>query len=154
MTAVLTEPPSPFHKLATEPWQPHLLSPCSFTFFILGGFFTVAGPFSSLRHHLAHHSGRPTGPCLPLLCARASLPRARTASNGVGAGRAAENRAPWEAPFPGGWRGGISAFLKQGEITFSRQNVLESRGMCLERGILTQKGIFALKTLPATLLFH
>lgn len=43
--------------------------PLFFHFFNFWGFFTVAGLFSSLRHHLAHHSGRPHRPRLaPVVC--------------------------------------------------------------------------------------
>lgn len=98
---------------------------CSFFFFFC--IFDTAGPFCSSSTTWPITQGGPTGPGLPLLCARASPPRAKAASNGGCADRERLNTKGWverNVGPAGGWdREGGQHFLKGGDI---KKNDLEN----------------------------
>lgn len=131
MTRVLMRRPSPFCKLVTGKVQnctlhPHHLPPLPLLSLSLFSFsiFYLAGPFSSLRHHLAHHSGRPRRPGLaPAVCqgvpaeGRSCIKRWPCRQSSL------RTKGPVERDTQGQegpWRplGGVSAFLKQGKYFF------------------------------------
>ena len=102
-------------------------SPCLLFFFFC--IFDTAGPFCSSGTTWPITQGGPAGPGLPLLCARASPPRAKAASKGGCAGRAPEHRRL--GGVKRGARRGLghgrgSAFLKGGTFFFLKQSDLEN----------------------------
>ena len=99
-----------FQSGVSEPWPPYqldvthlpLFAPFFFRFYI----FDTAGPFCSSSTTWPITQGGPTGPGLPLLCARASPPRAKAASNGGCADRERLNTKGWvgrDVGPGGGW---------------------------------------------------
>ena len=99
-----------FQSGVSELWPPYQLNvthlPLFALFFFFFYIFDTAGPFCSSSTTWPITQGGPTGPGLPLLCARASPPRAKAASNGGCAGRERLNTKGWvgrDVGPGGGW---------------------------------------------------
>ena len=112
-----------FQSGVSELWPPYQLDVTHLPLFALFFFFCIfdtAGPFCSSSTTWPITQVGPTGPGLPLLCARASPPRAKAASNGGCAGRERLHTKGWVGRNGArrGWdREGASIF-KRGDFFF------------------------------------